>query len=70
MLTKSLREAREQWWIARAQEMEKVAAIENSPVPIQWNKLSIFYHSNNKHQWNNFNLNIVISLTVACDEIV
>ena len=31
-LTKSLRKAREQWWIVTAQEMEKAAAIRNGGV--------------------------------------
>ena len=34
-LTKSLRKDREQWWIAKAQEMEKAAAIGNSRVLFQ-----------------------------------
>ena len=34
-LTKSLRKDREQWWITKAQEMEKAAAIGNSRVLFQ-----------------------------------
>ena len=34
-LTKNLRKVREQWWIAKAQEMEKAAAIGNSRVIFQ-----------------------------------